>query len=163
MTTATKPAFVLAPNQGKRLNILGHTATVKVSSQDAAGHYYTFDVVSPPGLGIPPHVHQHEDEVIAVLEGEFEIWLDGKTHPASPGSVFHFPRLIPHGFTNVGSTTGRTLWTVIPGGNFEAFFDSNTCPVVIDRVFQSPPSRVACMNSSETRTDKFSFWYITEP
>ena len=101
MTTATKPAFVLAPNQGKRLNILGHTATVKVSSQDAAGHYYT----------------------IAVLEGEFENWLDGKTHPASPGSVFHFPRLIPHGFTNVGSTTGRTLWTVIPGGNFEAFFE----------------------------------------
>jgi quercetin dioxygenase-like cupin family protein len=123
MTTAIKPAFVLGPNEGKRLNILGHTATVKVSSQDAAGHYYTFDVVSPPGLGIPPHVHQHEDEVITVLEGDFEIWIDGKTHQASAGSLFHFPRLIPHGFTNIGNSMGRTLWTVIPGGNFEAFFE----------------------------------------
>ena len=61
--------------------------------------------------------------MIAVLEGQFEIFIDGKIYQAPTGSLFHFPRFIPHGFTNTGSTTGRTLWTVIPGENFEMFFE----------------------------------------
>ena len=61
--------------------------------------------------------------MIAVLEGQFEIFIDGKIYQAPTGSLFHFPRFNPHGFTNTGSTTGRTLWTVIPGENFEMFFE----------------------------------------
>lgn len=75
------------------------------------------------GLGIPPHVHEHEDEVIFVVEGTYDLWIAGQTHKASAGSVFHFPRGIPHGFTNAGSTPGRTFWNEVPGRNFETFFD----------------------------------------
>src|SRR6266446_10859593 len=32
-------------------------------------------------------------------------------------------------------------------------------PVVTVRVHHSPPSVAACMNSSLTRTERFSFWY----
>ena len=45
----------------------------------------------------------------------------------------------------------------------EASFFSSFSPVVTARVHQSPPSFAACMNSSLTRTDRFSFWYMTLP
>src|SRR5665811_2094403 len=41
-----------------------------------------------------------------------------------------------------------------------ASFFSSGLPVVTDRVHHSLPSWAACMNSSLTRTDRFSFWYM---
>src|SRR6476469_7829333 len=41
--------------------------------------------------------------------------------------------------------------------SFEASFFSSGLPVVTERVHHSLPSTAACMNSSETRTDRFSF------
>jgi quercetin dioxygenase-like cupin family protein len=124
MSTPTKkPAFVRSTTEGKTFNVLGHSITAKVFGNDSSGDYYAFEVISPAGLGIPPHVHEHEDEVILVVEGTFEVWIDGKTYPAPAGSVFHFPRFTPHGFQNVGTTTGRSFWNVMPGQNFERFFD----------------------------------------
>ncbi len=122
-TSSNKRAFVRSATEGKSFNVLGHTITAKVFGDDSSGDYYAFEVVSPIGLGIPPHVHDHEDEVILVAEGNFEVWIDGKTYSAPAGSVFHFPRHIAHGFQNVGTTTGRTFWNVMPGKNFETFFD----------------------------------------
>src|SRR5688572_7977507 len=45
----------------------------------------------------------------------------------------------------------------------EASFFCNGLPLVTERVHHSRPSIAACMNSSLTRTDRFSFWYITLP
>jgi quercetin dioxygenase-like cupin family protein len=122
-TMANKPARVIMPAEGKLMNILGHTATVKLGRDETNGDYYVFEVVSPPGLGIPPHVHQHEDEVIYVVEGEYAIVLGGEVFTAKAGATLHFPRGTPHGFQNVGATPGKTLWHVTPGANFEPFFD----------------------------------------
>jgi quercetin dioxygenase-like cupin family protein len=122
-TMATKPARVITPAEGKMMNILGHTATIKLGRGETNGDYYVFEVVSPPGLGIPPHVHQHEDEVIYILEGEYAIVLGDEVCTATAGATLHFPRGTPHGFQNVGATPGKTLWHVTPGANFEPFFD----------------------------------------
>lgn len=123
MLTKTKEASVVQAGQGRPLNILGHSATVKLGLQETDGEYYVFEVVTPPGHGIPPHVHSKEDEVIQVIGGEYEIMLGGQTYQAGAGTTLHFPRTIPHAFRNVGSTPGTTLWTVIPGANFEQFFE----------------------------------------
>ena len=61
--------------------------------------------------------------MIYVVEGEFAVWLAGETYRATAGATFHFPRHTPHGFQNVGNTPGKTLWNVVPGANFEPFFD----------------------------------------
>jgi hypothetical protein len=45
----------------------------------------------------------------------------------------HFPRYVPHGFRNVGAKPGKTLWTVIPGANFEEFFEE------LDALPDGPP------------------------
>lgn len=122
MLTATKKALVISSDAGQKLNVLGHAITAKLTSQETDGDNYVFEVVSPPGAGIPPHVHQQEDEVIYIADGVYEIFLNGEIYQAQPGDWLHFPRFIPHGFQNVGIKPGRTLWVVTPGGNFEEFF-----------------------------------------
>lgn len=121
--------IISQPGTGRKLNILGHAVTIKLQRKETKGHYYVMEVITPPGLGIPPHVHEHEDEMIYVLEGEFIIMLGDQHVKAGPGSEIFFPRHIPHSFQNIGREPGKTLWTIVPGGNFEDFFeDLNALP-----------------------------------
>src|SRR6185503_12024187 len=108
---------------GRKVSVLGIEIMLKLAKPETGGDFYVFDSLTPPGAFVPPHVHQHEDELIQVIDGEFEIFLDGKTHKATAGAVINFPRLIPHGFKNVGKKDGRAIFTVIPGTNFEKFFE----------------------------------------
>lgn len=123
MKTIDLTATVTQPGVGRRLNILGHSATVKLHRNETEGHYYVMEVITPPGMGIPPHVHEREDEMIYVLEGEFMVMLGDQNIPAIPGTEIFFPRHTPHAFQNIGKTPGKTLWTIVPGGNFEDFFE----------------------------------------
>lgn len=113
---------VIAPMTGEKKNILGHTVTVKMRSEEGAGNY-VFEVVTPPGLGIPPHSHTEEDEVIYVQSGIFEVVLGEEIFTAEAGTWLNFKRPLPHGFRNIGNMPGKTLWFVDPGKKFEAFFD----------------------------------------
>ncbi len=104
------------------MTVLDSEVTLMLSCAQTGGAFYTFAASVAPGSGVPPHVHQHEDEVIHITEGEFEIFLDGKTHKATAGAVLYFPRFVAHGFTNVGKMNGCALIVVSPGENFERFF-----------------------------------------
>ena len=119
---SAKSAAVIGLADGAKFHVLGHDIRSTLTAAQTAGEYYTFECVTPSGVGIPPHVHSKEDEIIQVAEGEFEVMLDGKTSRAKAGALIHFPRRIPHSFLNVGASTGKTLWTVIPGAGFEKFF-----------------------------------------
>ena len=123
MQTTNQKATVATKGQGRKFNVLGHSVTSVLAKQNTDGNYYVFEVVTPPGHGIPPHVHDREDELIYVLEGEFGIMLGDKQFKANAGDEIFFPRHIPHAFQNTGSKAGKTLWTVVPGGNFEEFFE----------------------------------------
>ena len=123
MQATNQKATVATNGQGRKFNVLGHSITNVLAKQNTDGNYYVFEVVTPPGHGIPPHVHDREDELIYVLEGEFGIMLGDKQFQAKSGDEIFFPRHIPHAFQNTGSKAGKTLWTVVPGGNFEEFFE----------------------------------------
>lgn len=123
MSNKSKIATIIDAGEGSKLNILGHTVTVMLGSAETNGDSYLFEVITPPGLGIPPHVHEREDEYIYIAEGTYEVFLNGRTHEANAGAMLHFPRFIPHGFQNIGATPGKTVWTVTPGANFEPFFN----------------------------------------
>jgi len=120
--SAAKSATVIGAADGIRFHVLGHDIRTTLTARETAGEYYTFECVTPGGVGIPPHVHSQEDEIIQVTVGEFDVMLGGKTQRARAGALIHFPRRIPHAFQNVGAATGKTLWTVIPGAGFEKFF-----------------------------------------
>jgi quercetin dioxygenase-like cupin family protein len=122
MQTSNQKATVVSAGHGKKFNVLGHAITAMLARQDTDGNYYVFECVTPPGLGIPPHVHDREDELIYVAEGEFGIMLGDNHFTAKAGDEIFFPKHTPHAFQNIGSKAGKTIWTVVPGGNFEEFF-----------------------------------------
>lgn len=122
-TMSSRQACVVVASDGLRFDVLGHAITVKLAGAETTGESYCFEVVTPAGHGIPPHVHEREDEVIYVLEGEYGILLGEQRYTASAGATLYFPRRIPHAFQNIGATPGKTLWLVTPGTSFEAFFN----------------------------------------
>jgi quercetin dioxygenase-like cupin family protein len=120
MTTTTR-AYVVLPGEGNQLHALGLTAIEKIRSADTGGGSYAFEVVGPAGFGIPPHVHSYEDELLYVIEGEYDILLENKRFHVGPGSVLNFTRGTVHGFQGVGTTINRALHVMTPGTSFEQF------------------------------------------
>ncbi len=84
------------------------------------GEYCAFEFVTPPGEGVPLHVHAREDEVYYILEGALEIRCGGRVFAAETGTMAVLPRNIPHAFRNAGTTASRALTIFIPGG-FDTF------------------------------------------
>ena len=121
METTTNSAKVVSSKEGTKFNILGHEVTVKLHSWDGNDNY-VFGMISPPNSGIPPHVHKNEDEVVYILEGQFEVMVGGEVFRATSGDCLNFVRNIPHGYTNTGTTDAKTLWYISPGRSFEEFF-----------------------------------------
>jgi len=112
--------FVVPPGSGKLSEFLG--VTHKLTHGQTGGAYYLFEFEFDPESGNRFHVHQHEDEVIYVLEGEIEIRLGDQTLHATAGGVAHLPKRIPHGLYNPLKTRSRYLAIAVPGG-MENFFD----------------------------------------
>lgn len=118
---STIGSYLVLPGEGSQMSALGLTAIEKIRSADTDGVSYAFEVISPTGFGIPPHVHTHEDEVLYVIEGELEIFLDGKVLRAGAGSVLNFTRGMAHGFKGIATPISRVLHVVTPGTSFEQF------------------------------------------
>lgn len=112
--------IVIPHDSGKVLEILG--VTHKLTQGQTGGAYYLFEFEFDPESGNRLHVHQHEDEVVHVLEGAIEIRLGDRKLQAFAGGVAHLPKRIPHALYNPLKTRSRYLGIAIPGG-MENFFD----------------------------------------
>jgi quercetin dioxygenase-like cupin family protein len=99
---------------------MGTEYSITVRRSDSAGAVGIFEGVVPAGEGPPVHIHHHEDEVIHVIEGSYEFWLDGTRFTRSPGASVFLPRGVPHTF-RVQSQTARILGIMTPG-HFEGLF-----------------------------------------
>jgi quercetin dioxygenase-like cupin family protein len=107
--------------RGQTFQVFSQTVTERITAEESGGAYYVMEELSPPGTGVPPHRHSREDEIVQVLDGTFEVFLDGVVHVVSAGATLHFARGTRHGIRNVGPTDGRTLWVVTPGAPTQAF------------------------------------------
>ena len=117
---AALPPFALEPEAGERLVFGDVTILVRVSAEAAGGSFSLFEEV-PPMVDTPRHVHEHEDEVFYVLEGEHAIEVGNKEFTAGPGGVVFAPRRVPHAQRRVVPGEGRLLVVAVPGG-FDGFF-----------------------------------------
>jgi quercetin dioxygenase-like cupin family protein len=100
---------------------MGSEYAVTLAGKDSAGLVGIFESTVPAGEGPPIHIHHNEDEVLHVIDGQYEFWLDGAVTRAGPGSSIFLPRGVPHTFRVTGDRPGRNLAILTPGG-FEAFF-----------------------------------------
>jgi hypothetical protein len=97
-------------------SILGQTYRPVALSESA----FAFDTLFPPGTFVPPHIHPDQDEFIRVLEGEYELWLDGVEMTARAGDLIRLAAGSAHGIFNKSAAPTRALFWVSPS---RALFD----------------------------------------
>lgn len=144
---ASPHAFVVekgADRVGKLLSVVGDELRIKISSRDTNGAFAVAEDLTPPNGGPPLHRHFEQDEWWYILEGQFLFEVDGEQIHAGPGATVFAPKGSAHTFQNVGTTTGRTVVTVVPGG-LDLFFeevdatlapDAPLDPVEVDALFR---------------------------
>jgi quercetin dioxygenase-like cupin family protein len=91
-------------------NILGQTYVPKHVSEASFAWHATF----PPGTFVPPHMHPTQDEFIYMLEGRFDLLLDGKLLVATTGDLIRLPRSVPHGIFNKTEQPVKCVFWVTP-------------------------------------------------
>lgn len=99
-------------------NILGQTYKPVAHGESC----FAFDTLFPDGTFVPPHIHTSQDEFIRVLEGRFDLVLDGQPLRAGPGDLIRMPKGIMHGIFNKSGAPVRALFWVSPAkGLYELF------------------------------------------
>lgn len=68
----------------------------------------------PPGKGHAFHVHPAMEEIIYILEGRAEQWVDREKRILGPGETAHIPQGVVHGTYNSGAETLRFLAILSP-------------------------------------------------
>lgn len=101
MTITTLPSitapYVLGRDEGEHRHFFNHLATTKVDAGES-GSMAAIEFVAPKGFGPPLHVHQDEDEVMIVLEGEVAFRSGDTEQIAATGSTVYLPHGVPHTF-----------------------------------------------------------------
>jgi quercetin dioxygenase-like cupin family protein len=116
----------------------GELATFKVQSLQTNGTLSVVEILAPPGLTVPRHIHHLEDEIFVILEGEATFKVGDRTIKAIPGDTLFGPRGIPHEYT-VGPNGCRMIFAFTPGQNMESFVNATAVPA---RAHTLPPSDV---------------------
>ena len=94
----------------------GERCLIRVSAKDTHGLYSLVEIVSDPGDGTPVHIHEREDEHIAVLDGTVRIAYGDKVFDGQAGDVVTLRRGIPHAWGNRSSAPLRMAVLAEPGG-----------------------------------------------
>ena len=92
-----------------------------VSAAAGSRQLCVFEQWCDPGLGAPPHLHAVE-EVLTVLEGEAEIFVEEGRQRAMAGQSVVIPAGLKHGFKNCGTGTLR-VQAILASPVFEAAYD----------------------------------------
>ncbi|WP_308050373.1 cupin domain-containing protein [Streptomyces sp. TRM72054] len=92
---------------------LGGTVDVKLPGHAAQGRAAQLEFHDPEQQSPPLHVHTHEDEIWAVLDGEITFFVGDEQYDLSAGDVAFGPRGVPHSYV-VRSPTSRMLVTFAP-------------------------------------------------
>ena len=59
----------------------------------------------PPGTGHAFHRHPAMEEIIYVISGQAEQWVDRERRHLGPGDIAHIPKDVVHGTYNAGDDT----------------------------------------------------------
>ena len=107
---------VVTTTEGHQLNVLGDNQNIKLTGKDTDGQYTLIEQFNDPGVGIPPHVHENEDEVFQVLEGQVAMQIGDQATTLGPGDLIFCPRGIPHSWKVVGEVKAKAMLSIFPAG-----------------------------------------------
>lgn len=128
-TAAAGRAPALTPDaQARRLSILGDELLVRLTAAQTGGTVSLFEQRTPVGGGVPPHLHEREDETFQILEGSVEFTVAGQVIVAHAGDSVWAPRGIRHAWRVIGDRPARLLFTATPSGLERMFEELATLP-----------------------------------
>ena len=111
---------VAGPRTGEVVDVLG--APVVIKSRGRSDQLFFADHPVPAGYGVPLHVHESEDELFYILEGEITLESVEGTTTAGKGAFVHLPHGVAHGFRNASGRPARMVIVTTPGGGLEGVF-----------------------------------------
>ena len=114
-------ATIVKLEQAQRLAPFGLDMKVLLTTEATGGALSVLMAWHKPGEGPPDHVHFNQEEIFFILEGTYELAIDGHTTTARAGTIVFIPRNVVHRFRNVGDTTARMLDWSLPGGQDHYF------------------------------------------
>jgi len=114
-------AAIVRPEQASRIKPFGLDMKVLLTTEATGGAISVLMGWHKPGEGPPDHVHFNQEEMFFILEGTYELTVDGHTTTAGAGAIAFIPRNAVHRFKNVGNTTACLLDWSLPGGQDHYF------------------------------------------
>jgi mannose-6-phosphate isomerase-like protein (cupin superfamily) len=99
----------------------GVTTRMRASAITGTAQLCLFEQWCAPGSGAPTHLHAVE-EVLTVLEGRAEIWIEQEKATLGANQSLVVPAGRRHGFRNIGETVLHVQAT-LAASSFEASFD----------------------------------------
>ncbi|HJQ39437.1 MAG TPA: cupin domain-containing protein [Thermoanaerobaculia bacterium] len=100
-------SIIAGPTDGARLNVTGEMMRVLATAEQTGDRYEVFVMEAVEGSGPPPHAHPWS-EAYFVLEGETDVYLNGRHLTAVPGCFLQIPAGTFHAY-RIKSKTARFL------------------------------------------------------
>lgn len=102
----------------------GSVYEVTESAADSDGRTVGMNFILPAGaVAPPPHRHPTQTETFEVLEGEFELMVEGEWSPLKVGESTSVPPNTVHTFRNRSGATVLVRNAHTPPGRFEDFIE----------------------------------------
>ena len=125
---STTTPKIVKEAEGQRLNVIGDNQLVKLTGEDTSNQFTLIEQDNAPGVGIPPHVHENEDEIFKVNSGSAEVTIGSKTVILNSGDLVFCPRGIPHSWKIIGSENAKVSLSIFPSGLEKMFEELSNLP-----------------------------------
>ena len=103
---------------------LGAKFLIKKTAAETEGRSFEMEwELGPKTGGTPIHVHPQATETYEVLEGKFEVYVDGVWRTLSVGERLSVEPGAPHTFRNSSADVVRVYNTHEPAMRFDEYFD----------------------------------------
>lgn len=120
------PTFDATPER-EPFWFLGGQARILLPGSATGNAVSLMEFADPIGHAPPHHVHENEDELWFVLDGEVSFFVGDKRHDLVAGQVAHGPRGVPHSY--LVRSEGARLAVVFSPAWIEEWFKANGTPV----------------------------------
>src|SRR5215472_15788437 len=89
--TSPLHAAIVKPEQVLPIKAFGLDTKVLLSTEATGGAISVLMGWHKPGEGPPDHVHFNQEEMFFILEGTYELTVDGQTTTAGAGTIVFIP------------------------------------------------------------------------
>ena len=107
---------VIQPQEGRWLNIMNNKVCLKLTGEDTDGRYVLIEERDVAGRGIPLHVHEREDEVFQVVQGQVRFQIGEDVLVGDAGTIIYAPRGVPHSYELAGDGESCLQVAIFPSG-----------------------------------------------